>query len=167
MKFVPRIAAILAIIFLMGCKSEKPAASSAGSRPGLVATHTAISLDQVPKDLLKTLDFPYIRFYRTDITNKTDRPIRIVWFDGYFEYEGSWRASNVRNKVLRTTDFLDWYSNEDIDKPGGVASCLVNWHWTDTPEKLGTKWAYVGVDSSGHDYFAEAVVPDIAPIKLK
>lgn len=172
MKLVPHIAAVLAVIFFLGCKSEKPAASGAGARPGLVAKHTAIPLDQVPKELLDSLDYPYVRFYRTDVTNKTDRPIRIVWFDGYFEYEGFWRASNIRNKVLRTADFLDWYRSEDVNeegwlKPGGVASCLVNWHWTDTPEKLGTKWAYVGVDASGNDYFAEAVVPDIAPVKLR
>jgi len=165
--------AVLLIAFLgASCKSEKSPASVAGTESGLLATHTAIPVDQVPKKLLEILHYPYIRFYRSDVTNKTDRPIRIIWFEGYFVHDGNWTASNVRNRVLRTTDFMDWYKTDDLDadgwlKPGGIASCLVNWHWTDTPDNLETKWAYIGVDSSGNDYFAEAVVPNIEPIKLE
>jgi len=172
MKAIRRFAVLLIAFLGASCRSEKSSASGAGTTPGLLATHTAISLDQVPKKLLEKLHYPYIRFYRTDVVNNTDRPIRIIWFDGYFAQNGNWTAGNVRNKVLRTGDFIDWYKTDDLDtdgwlKPGGVASCLVNWHWTDTPGRLETKWAYIGVDSSGKDYFAEAVVPDIEPIKLK
>jgi hypothetical protein len=28
------------------------------------------------------------------------------------------------------------------------------------------KWAYIAVDSQGQDYFAEALVPDIDPVRL-
>jgi hypothetical protein len=172
MKVIRRFALLLTAFLGTSCRSEKSSASGAATNPGILATHTAISVDQVPKKLLERLDYPYIRFYRTDVTNKTDRPIRIIWFDGYFAHDGNWTSGNVRNKVLRTADFIDWYGTDDIDaegwlKPGGVASCLVNWHWTDTPEKLDTKWAYIGVDSAGNDYFTEAIVPDIEPIKQK
>ncbi len=169
---IRRFAVILAAFLSVSCRSEKAFVGGAVTTPELVATHTAISVDQVPKELLEKLDYPYIRFYRTDVTNNTDRPIRIIWFDGYFAQNANWTAGNVRNKVLRTVDFIDWYKTDDVDaegwlKPGGIASCLVNWHWTDTPEKLDTKWAYIGVDSAGNDYFAEAIVPDIEPIKQK
>lgn len=106
---------------------------------GLFVSHTPITLEQVPKTLLEKLEYPYIRFYRTDLINNTDRSIRIVWFDGYFEHNGCWSAGNVRNKVLRNSDFVEWYGSDDIDtegwiRPGGIAVCQVNWHWTDTTE---------------------------------
>jgi len=138
----------------------------------LQVTHTPLSLKDVPKELIEKLNYPYVRFYRTDVKNNTDRPIKIIWFDGYFSYEGRWYASNVRNKVLQTKDFLDWYSKDDILsdgwlRPGGTASCYVNWHWTETEQDINTKWAYIGIDSQSHDFFAEAVVPEIKPERIK
>jgi hypothetical protein len=29
------------------------------------------------------------------------------------------------------------------------------------------KWAFIAVAAEGNDYFAEAIVPDIEPVKLK
>ena len=142
------------------------------SRGGLVVVHTPLKISDVPKELIQEIDYPYVRFYRTAVSNKANVPIKIIWFDWYFTLNGSWTASNVRNKVLRNNDFLDWHSHDDIStdgwlRPGGTATCQVNWHWTEKPEDIKSKWAYIGVDAQGNDYFAEAVVPEIKPEKLK
>jgi hypothetical protein len=103
--------------------------------------------------------------------NNTNRVMRIVWFDAMTEVDGYWTASNVRNRVLRTKAFMDWYSTDAMTRdgwllPGGTATCGVNWDWSEGREAQRVKWAYIAVDSQGQDYFAEALVPDIDPVRL-
>jgi hypothetical protein len=132
-------------------------------------------LDDIPAYLIERLEqqsCPYVRFYRTDVTNNTQRPIRVMWFEAFFEHDGIWIASNVRGRPLRADDFLDWYGGEDLTddgwlRPGGTASCRVNWHWLATPDERSAKWAYVAVDGHGNGYFAEAVVPSIKPVPIR
>lgn len=163
---------IMIFLVLTSCVYDVRHNSGGRSMEGLVVTHTPMNITEVPKELIEKMDYPYVRFYRTEISNKTEVPIRIIWFDGYFAQNGHWIASNIRNKVLRNKDFLDWYSHDDNTadgwlRPGGKAVCSVNWHWTETEEDIQTKWAYIGVDAKGNDYFREAVVPAIKPEKLK
>jgi hypothetical protein len=133
----------------------------------LEVRHTPLSRTDVSESLRDRFRHrPYVRFYRTDVRNNIDRPIRVVWFDAFSWLDGRWIASNVRNKVLRTRDFIDWYGSDAMTPdgwlhPAGIASCHGNWHWTNTPEDVPTKWAYVAVDVHGNDYFAEAIVPAI------
>jgi len=148
----------------------KGSAVPAGS---LEISHTPISREDVPNELIEPLQqrrYSYVRFYRSDLVNKTDRPLRIVWFDGFLRLEGRWWASNVKGRVLRTKDFVEWYGGDmDADgwiRPGGIASCRVNWHATETADDISIRWAYVAVDAYGNDYFAEALVPDIVPVQL-
>jgi hypothetical protein len=120
---------------------------------------------------LRQAQYRYVRFYRTAVTNKTDRPLRIVWFDAFRSSRGEWTASNVRNKVLRTRDFIDWYGGDDVIpggwlQPGATVSDDVNWHATETPDETPAKWAYLAVDAEGNDYFAEAPVPAILAEQL-
>jgi len=169
---IGKVFSLMIFLTLASCNSVVRPNAEGQSREGLVVIHTPLNIADVPKELIQEMDFPYARFYRTEVSNKADVPIKIIWFDGYFERNGSWTASNVRNKVLRNKDFLDWHSHDDISKdgwlqPGGKATCWVNWHWTETPEDIKSKWAYIGVDAQGNDYFAEAVVPEIKPEKLK
>ena len=140
--------------------------------PPLIVVHEPLTLRDVPQELIDQLNYPYIRFYRTDIINNTDRSLKIIWFDSFFEFNGFWSSSNIKNRVLRNDDFLDWYSRDDMDpegwlRPGGVASCMVNWHWSETPEDINIKWAFIGIDDQGNDYFGEAMVPKIKPEKFK
>lgn len=149
--------------------SEQPTTSSDRAESGLEVVHTAISIEEVPADILDNMDYPYVWFYRTDVINHTGKPIRIVWFEGYSEQDGIWYANNICHKVLRNHDFCEWYNEGDkfADgwlKPGEVATCRVNWDCSETPEKVPVKWCYIGVDSEGNDYFAEAIVPEIEPI---
>lgn len=168
---------ISAIVMVMGAgcsRSEEKVSTKKASRSegGLQVIHTPLNINDVPKELIQKMNFPYVRFYRTEVSNNADRPVKIIWFDAYFSHDGNWSGGNVRNKVLRNSDFMDWHTHQDMDKdgwirPGGRATCLVNWHWTDTPEEIQLKWAYIGVDAYGYDYFAEAIVPEIKPEKLK
>jgi hypothetical protein len=162
---------IYILLFSVGSCKQVPIVTSPSSG-SLEITHTPLSLKDVPKELIEHLNYAYVRFYRTDVKNSTDRPIKIVWFDAYSKFDGQWIAANIRNKVLRTKDFIDWHTTDHMTpdgwlRPGGTASCLVNWHASETPEDTLTKWAYIGVDAQGNDYFAEAIVPDIKPEKMK
>jgi len=122
----------------------------AASGGPLEIRHTPVSRQDVPKDLIDRLRQPleshsrFFRFYRTDVTNNTDRPIRIIWFDGLFSHRGQWTASNVRNGVLRTRDFIDWYGGDGLGpagwlQAGGTATCRVNWHFTETLDEVPTQ----------------------------
>jgi hypothetical protein len=163
---------LTAILSTMSC-SVKGSRITNWPEGGLQVTHIPLTISDVPKELLQKMHYPYARFYRTEVTNNTDRPVKIIWIDGYLNDHGNWFAGNVRNKVLRGSDFIDWYFHqEDMDKdgwirPNGKAICTVNWHWTASPEDLQIKWAYIGIDSQGNDYFVEAVVPAIKPEKLQ
>jgi hypothetical protein len=39
-------------------------------------------------DRLRQAHYGYVLFHRTAVTNNTDRPIRIVWFDAFLSYDG-------------------------------------------------------------------------------
>ena len=88
-----------------GARNEPVRASVAPrvESPGpLQVRHTPLTPGDVPADLVAELrrnDYPYVRFYRTEVTNNTDRPIRIVLFDGLFWQGGRWFASNLRNNI--------------------------------------------------------------------
>ena len=176
MRAVHLLFVLIPLLTVVSCAGSMEGRRVSGPSPGsLEVRHTPLPREDVPKELIERLEqrqFPYVRFYRTDLVNNTDRPVRVVWFDGFVRWEGRWLASNVRGRVLRTKDFLDWYGGDDMNadgwiRSGGTASCHVNWHWSETPDDLPMKWAYVAVDAQGNDYFAEAVVPDIAPVKLR
>lgn len=65
----------------------------------------------------------------------TLRFIRIIWFEGFVTSSGAWVGSNIKNRVLRTTELLQRYGRK--------------------------------VTAEGNDYFAEVIVPDIKPVKLR
>ena len=113
--------------------------------------------------------------YRTEVENDAGVPIRVIWFE--FSYRddahggGSWFSTNVRNRPLRSADFVEWYGDGDGDSkpdgegwlaPGAVAACDPNYSWAFTEEITPVTWAFIAVDAEGKDYFAEAVVPSEA-----
>ena len=107
--------------------------------------------------------FRYMYYYRTEVRNLSNRPLKIVWFEGYGEDEGRWYPGNVLGRVLRGKEFSEWYTERDavtdgVIPPGKTAACDVNWHGSASPEPLRAKWAYIAVDQWGNDYFVEAVV---------
>jgi hypothetical protein len=93
-----------------------------------------------------------------------------VWFEGYQYVDGVWYPGNVLGRVLRGDEFSAWYTEGDrilggVIPPKGTAACDVNWHGSDTPGPLTVKWAFIAVDSSGNDYYAEATV-DPSVVKM-
>ena len=169
-----RIRIALLLAGLLGA-CQQPRVERESNLPALEVIHTPLELKDVPiplrTGLAAHLGPVHVRFYRTDVKNNTDRVLRVVWFDGLFRDGDRWVASNVRNRVLRTRDFMDWYSRDAMTAdgwilPGGTASCRVNWDWSEDGELSPGKWAYIAVDSEGRDYFAEALVPDVVPVRL-
>lgn len=119
------------------------------------------------KDVFKQGYFPHMWFYRTEITNNTKLPLRVVWFDAYIQVEGKWYASNVLGRVMRSEDFSTWYRegdtvNNGVIFPGKTAACDVNWHAGATEQFVKTKWSYILVDNKGNDYFVEKEVDPLA-----
>ena len=110
--------------------------------------------------------FPYLCPYRTEVKNVSNVPIRITTFEGHSFDRGGWRAGNILKRVLTTDDFVWWYDNGDpvtkdgVLAPGQIAVCDPNWHGSSDGVFGRSKWTYMGVDPSGHTYFAEAEVPD-------
>ena len=102
--------------------------------------------------------------YRTEVANTGKVPIRIIWFESYFEHHGCWCGGNIKNSVLREKNFDAWYAEGDRVKngwlkPGQVAACDPNWHWAPDEKTLGRlKWCFMAVDKKGKSHFAEAVV---------
>src|SRR5262245_35700622 len=114
--------------------------------------------------------FRYMHYYRTEVRNISRGPLRVVWFEGYSERDGTWYAGNVLGRVLRGEEFSAWYTEGDsvqhgVIPPGATAVCDVNWHGSDSPGPIRVKWAFILVDTSGNDYYAEAVV-DQSVIKV-
>ena len=111
----------------------------------------------------KRAPFRYMYYYRTEVRNLSNRPLKIVWFEGYGEDDGHWYPGNILGRVLREREFSEWYTEGDtvtdgVIPPGKTAVCDVNWHGSASPEPLRAKWAYIAVDPWGNDYFVEAVV---------
>lgn len=112
-------------------------------------------------------------YYRTEVRNTTDSPLRVVWFEAYSRALGRWSAGNIKGRTLTHADFREWYSDEDglledgSIPPGGAAICSVNWHGSRRPWASRTKWAFKALDQSGNEYYAEAEVVPKAIVNLK
>ena len=160
-----QIILILIVCVLAGCSDTRPA-DPAKKEVRKPPADPALEVVHMPPtdDSLADPPYPYMWYYRTEVHNKSARPLRIVWFEVYTEYEGVWNANNVLRRTMRGDDFSRWYTEGDqtengLIPPGGVAVCDVNWHGSWTPETFGTKWAFIAVDDHGNDYFVEKVVP--------
>lgn len=110
--------------------------------------------------------------YRTEVENDGERPIRVIWFEFYYldtchGEPGDWFGTNVRRKVLRNTDFVEWYGDGSEQRdgwlaPGAVAACDPNYCFAFGDEISPVKWSFIAVDAEGNDEFAEALVPQEA-----
>jgi hypothetical protein len=113
--------------------------------------------------------YPYMWFYRTTIENRSDRFLKIIWFESYFEKNGKWRSNNILGAVMGKEVFSMWYEDlgtGDMDpqgwiRPGGRVYCRENWHWSDRKKPPVFKWAYLAVDRFGNDYYVEAIIKSV------
>ncbi len=148
---------VVCCLCLLGCsEADDPAWGTP-----LVVTHTKST--SPPDDT----GFAHLWYYRTEVRNVSQKPVRIVWFDGMSYYEDGWQPDTLAGHTLRGADFSDWYTEGDpivdgVLPPGAVAICDANWQSNDTDELLQIKWAYIAVDQHGNDYYVEGVVdPDV------
>jgi hypothetical protein len=112
---------------------------------------------------LETAPFPYTWYYRTEVENVSDRPLRIVWFQAFMFYGEGWYPGNAKGQTLRGADFSEWYTEGASVKnglilPGQTAVCDVNWHGSEEPEMPRLKWEYIATDETGRDVHVVAEV---------
>lgn len=117
--------------------------------------------------------YPVMFYYRVELHNISNRPLRVVWFEGYLKIDGRWQGANVLGKTLRGREFSAWYTEGDVARggvipPGGAAACDPNWHGFDDPSmEVPMKWAFIAVDGAGNDYYVEGEVdPKVAMRKV-
>lgn len=140
-------------------------------RSGLVVTHTPNPCDVHNANITETASFPYVWYYRTEVRNNTDHPIRITHFEGYFYRDSKWTSANIMNRPLTADDFSKWYIAGNPVTNGWIqpytsAVCDPNWHGVTSPVSPRCKWTYDGVDSKGKTYHVEAEIKSV-PIKKK
>jgi hypothetical protein len=149
---------ILLATAILGCKEEHSRVTQIRLQSPLSVTHlTPITapLDDPP--------YPHMWYYRTELRNDSNRDLRVIWFEAYFELDGVWYPSNALGRVLRSKEFSLWYAEGDpiidgVISPSTTAVCDVNWHGNQTDTPLRTKWAYIAVDEFGFDYYVESEV---------
>ena len=158
-----RFASIFLLLSLGGCVVVVPSDKIAAPATGRLEHPLQLTHSHSDAKSLSPPPFPYMVYYRTELHNSSDRPLKVVWFEGYSKVDNKWRASNVTGKPLLSHEFGQWYTEGDklVDRyimPGKSAVVDVNWHGGKTPDFLPMKWAYVAVDNYGNDYFVEAEV---------
>ena len=143
-----------------GCR---PAATVRFRTPGdRVAPFTVVHRPPMGQPLPHP-PFRYMHYYRTEVKNVSDHPVKIVWFEAYRENGGTWYPGNVLGRALRADEFSAWYTEGDpiahgVIPAGRTAACDVNWYGSNSPGTFRSKWAYIAVDTSGNDYYVEAEV---------
>ncbi len=128
--------------------------------PNPTASHTSPDFDPAKQP------FPYAWYYRTEVTNKLDRPLKIVRFESYLQKWGLWLAANILRRPLTTETFLRWYEVDDGTQdgwlpPGAKAVCAVNWHGFQVPYAPKAKWVFYAVDEQGNKYQSEGEIISI------
>lgn len=132
----------------------------------LVVEHFPNPTDSHTSSISKKPPFPYVWYYRTEVTNKLDKPLKIVQFESYFWVKNRWVAANVLRRPLTTKVFVRWYGEEDGKRdgwlqPGTKAVCDINWHGFYVPYAPKAKWVFYAVDENGNKYQGEGELVSI------
>jgi len=161
MKITQTICATALIAGTIGCTHPS----------GLVVTHIPNPSDVHRAQTTEIPPFPYVWYYRTEVSNATDRPIRITKFEGCFYQDAKWIPANITHRILTADDFSRWYTQGDLVTNGWIqphtrAACDPNWHGVTSPVSPRCKWTYDGIDPGGRVYHAEAEIKSV-PVKNK
>ena len=133
-------------------------------RQGLEVIHKPNPCDQHQSDYFPRDPFPFMWYYRTEVRNNTNMPLRVVWFEAYRRRWFTWVPGNVTGRELTNDNFQKWYGDggnltEDGSIPAGESAvCAANWHggWLQWSRRVN--WAFKAVDEAGSEHFAEAEV---------
>jgi hypothetical protein len=163
---VRKLVAFLAGLLGVGCSRPAPVTEEAVPKSGLVITCSPNPCDQHTHPTVPQPPYPYMWFYRTEVRNTLDVPLRITRFEAYVQQGGRWVARNITGRSLTAQDFGEWYPDgvkvvDGMIPPGGVAVDVRNWHGSSAPTNGPTKWAYWAVDPSGAEHYAEVVVESV------
>jgi hypothetical protein len=106
---------------------------------------------------------PFIYYYRTEVHNTLNVPLRITWFNAFHRYLLGWTPRNILGRPLDGRVFSAWYSDgiaiiDGLIPPKESAVCGTNWHGSSSAILGPVKWAYRAVDPSGAEYYAEVIL---------
>lgn len=138
------------------------AADAKNRGPGLAAAHKPPTGDPLARP-----PHPYMHYFRTEVQNVSDHPLKIVWFGGFAQNDGKWVGIRLAGSGPLEGRFSSSYTEgerivDGVIPPGKAAVCDANWTGGSAPDFARQKWAYVATDSAGNAYYAEAVVePDV------
>jgi hypothetical protein len=108
--------------------------------------------------------YRYMWYYRTEVRNTLEVPLRVIWFEGFTRRGWLWVPSNIMRRTLTGTDFTAWYSDgpdaimNGLIPPYTAAICSCNWHGSNYGPPGPVKWAYIAVDPSGVKYYARVIL---------
>ena len=135
-------------------------------RPALTARSnpSPCPVNQVRGEPIKA--FPYIWYYRTEVHNASKVPMRIIAFTSYSRSDGRWiEWPNVMKRALKTSDFVNWYTEGDPAPDGWIApghTAVCDPYWTGLVRlptaKQTHKLVYTAEDHRGKKYSCEAVI---------
>jgi len=133
---------------------------------GLAVTHSPNPTAIHQAKTAEAPAFPYVWYYRTEVSNATDRPIQVTKFEGWFYLDAKWTPANITHRTLTSDDFSTWFAQGDRItngwiQPRGKAACDPNWHGATSPVPPRCKWTFEGIDASGKAYHAEAEIESI------
>lgn len=107
---------------------------------------------------------PYVWYYRTEVHNPLNVPVRIVSFCCYAWRGKQWVAMpNILQRSLGTKEFVAWYSDGEVPHegwiaPGKTAVCDPNFNWNKMGQGMRFKWVFLAEDTHGKRYQAEAQI---------
>ena len=167
-----RIVALLLRLVGVGCSRKgDPAATPAVAAPksGLNASCSPNPCNQHTHPTVQQPPYRYMWYYRTEVCNTLDVPLRVVWFEAFHWEGGRWVPGNITGRTLTGQDFSEWYTHGDkiidgVIPPGSTAVDNRNWHGSLRPTPEPMKWAYRAVAPSGTEHYAEVVIESV-PIR--
>ena len=134
---------------------------------GLVVSCSPNPCDQHTHPTVPHPPFPFMWFYRTEVHNTLDVPLRVYKFEAFSWDRRRWVAGNIMGRELTSRDFSEWYADghaitDGLIPPATVAVDARNWHGSDRPTAAPVKWAYWATDPSGGEHYAEVVVESVS-----
>lgn len=163
-----RLTVILICLLALGGATHSKHLISEKAIEGLVVRHIPNPCDVHSSPAFREKPGRYMWYYRTEVKNNLNVPLRITHFESYFYENGEWVNRNVKKRTLTSANFTNWYTEGDpvTDgwiQPGKIAVCSPNWTRSGSPVAPRSKWTYTAEDPEGNVYHAEAEI-ELIPI---
>ena len=119
----------------------------------------------------KLIKAPFIWFYRTEVTNVSDRSIKILWLWTLVKKNGEWiptvpYPSDNKYFVARYSGNPDAFDDQGYIMPGKTAVLDPNWYKSNVPSGITLKVSFVGMDRKRNEYLVESYIK-CEPIEVK